>query len=70
MAVRALPNATGPQLAMDMAQRIAENEAKAAAESRSKQEDYAAQKIADVNAQALMNAISPPAEKQSPKPQG
>jgi len=51
--------------------RIAENEAKAQSASRSKQEDYAAQKLSDIQAQAMNNLMTPTGQQnQSPKPQG
>jgi hypothetical protein len=51
--------------------RIAENEAKAQSASRSKQEDYAAQKLSDIQAQAMNNLMAPTGQRnQSPKPQG
>jgi hypothetical protein len=48
--------------------RIRENEAKAEAASRSKQDDYAAQKLADLQSQLVMNSVNPPNQQQA-KPQ-
>jgi hypothetical protein len=45
-----------------------ENEAKAESASRSKQDDYAAQKLTDVQSQLLLNAVNPPMQQQA-KPQ-
>lgn len=49
--------------------RIAENEAKSASASRSKQEDYASQKLADLQTQAAMKMMMPD-QNQPPQPQG
>jgi hypothetical protein len=49
--------------------RIAENEAKSASASRSKQEDYASQKLADLQTQAAMRMMMPD-QNQPPQPQG
>jgi hypothetical protein len=44
--------------------RLQENETKSEASSRSKQDDYAAQKLADLQSQILMNSVNPAMQQQ------
>ena len=50
--------------------RIQENNAKAEAASKAKQDDYAAQKLADIQTQGVMSLMNPAGSQKSPNPQG
>jgi len=50
--------------------RIQENNAKAEAASKAKQDDYAAQKLADIQTQGVMSLMNPAGSQNSPNPQG